>query len=255
MLGLRRSASAVLFASAALVVTPAPASDPVGVYALIDRVALQPDATNAKTVQIWGVFALSPGVPGDAYQPPERGYLFYTINPQNERASRAEWADLSSAAGTGQLVGFGRRYGGVGRVRRSSEPAVNPDVYPLGFGLVSVPQRSGHKAMTNPLGSDIEREVRSVPAPVAPADGERVPAGQVRLIARNVSDTSLRYIFEIEGAGSARETSQPLAAGNGQTAWSPRLQVRGGEQYTWRVRVTNGRWNGQPAVSSFRAGP
>lgn len=249
----------VLVATMALLVAPMPSvSDPVGIYALIDRVTLEPDDQNPRAVRISGVFALSDGQPGDEYRPPERGYLYYRINPRNERASLAEWSDLRTVAGTGQPVGFGGRFEPLGRVRPESEAAASPDTYPIGFGLVrlgSNPEsyRNGYGLVRQLNGTTVERELRAVPAPHAPADGGSVRPGPVRLVARNVSLTGVQYQFEI-ASGSEREASPPIAAGNGETAWSPALRVRAGQRYTWRVWVTNGNWRGQPAGASFRAG-
>lgn len=240
----RRITVASFLASAAVVAVPARVSDPVGIYAIIDRVELRPDATNPTQILIWGVFARSTGQPGDTYNAAERGYLYYSVNPNSERATRAEWTDFQKIAGSGKVVGFGQRYRPTGRVRRASESPANPDVHPMGFGIVL--------STNNPLAPAIERDLANVPAPVAPADGARVPAGAIRLITRNVTDTSAKYVFEIEGPGGAKETSRPINAATSQTTWTPAMRARAGETYTWRVWVESGSWRGQPAVSSFR---
>ncbi|MBI3263830.1 MAG: hypothetical protein HYZ58_11860, partial [Acidobacteria bacterium] len=131
---------------------PAGASDPVGIYALIDRVVFEPDATHPAAIQIWGVFALSDGRRGDNYRSAERGYLYYTIDRSNEAACRAEWSDLRAVAGTGHPIGFGARYSSTGRVRRPSEAPAKPDRYPLGVGLVRMLDRH--------LGPQVHQELR-----------------------------------------------------------------------------------------------
>lgn len=223
--------------------TMLPVSDPVGVYALIDRVVLEP-TDQPRTIQIWGVFALTPGRPGNDYQAAQRGYLFYSMNRRNERGTLAEWADLKAVAGTGQPIGFGSRYEEPGRVRRQSEAPGNPDPYPLGFGLV--------KVLSKWLGPSIERELARVPLPLTPADGGSARPGQVRLVTRNVADPSVQYVFDIEGGGAAREMSEPIAAGKGETAWTPKLRLRSGERYVWRVWVVKDNTRGQPAAAMFR---
>ncbi len=236
-----------LLAAAAFLVIPLRVSDPVGVYAVIDRVVMEPDATNPTTIQVWGTFAVTTGehgTRGDTYQPAQRGYLYYSVNSRNARATLAEWSDLRAVAGTGQVIGFGSRFAPAGRVRRGSETASGPEEYPMGFGLVRVTK--------NPLGPSIFRDVLNVPAPTSPADGDQVRPGQVRLMARNVADSAARYVFEIVGKGNVRETSQPIVAGRGQTAWTPQLRLQSGEQYTWRVWAVNGEWRGQPASTVFR---
>ena len=100
------------------------------------------------------------------------------------------------------------------------------------------------------------RELRSLPAPHAPAEGAEVKSGKVTLIAGNIADAerkNARYIFEIKAGGSAeQETSPPLAAGEKETRWSPNLTVKAGEKYTWRVKATDGQWSGPAVSSEFR---
>jgi hypothetical protein len=245
MLHAGRLTAASFLASMVLAAVPNSVSDPVGIYAIIDRIELRPDATNPTTAVIWGVFATADGR-GDTYATAERGYLYYALNPTNERATRAEWSDFQRVAGSGEMIGFGQRYRPTGRVRRASEVPADPDVHPLGFGIA--------RSTNNPLAPQIQRELSNVPAPVAPADGARIAAGSIRLIARNVADGSARYVFEIETASGAKETSQPVTASGSQAAWSPSLRARGGETYTWRVWVVSGDWRGPAAKASFRAG-
>lgn len=241
---LRKSLVLLVIVTAALVAVPVRASDPVGIYALIDRVVLEPDAANPTAIQIWGVFALSDGKSGDNYRPPERGYLYYTVNTTNERATRAEWADFRAVAGTGQPIGFAGRYKALGRVRRAAEPPSQPEMYPLGFGLV--------KILAQHLGPTVERDLKRTPAPLSPPDGERVAAGPVKLVVRSVADPKLQYVFEIESASSGKETSPPIAAGRNETAWSPRVQIRRGESYTWRVWTIDADGRGPTASATFR---
>ena len=243
---LRRPALATLAAGLLIAAAPAVRSDPVGVYAVIDRVVVEPDTVNPQRVQLWGVFMLSDGQrASDLYQTPQRGYLYYALGV-NQVASRAEWNDLRSMAGTGNPVGFGGRYERLGRVRRAGEAPAAPDVYPRSpIGLV--------RMLTAHLGPDIGHELVRVPTPLSPADGGRVPAGQTRLVARNVADTSVSYIFEIEGPGGVREASDPIRPGRGETSWQPRLALREGQSYTWRVRATQAEWKGHPASATFTA--
>ncbi|MFI5309745.1 MAG: hypothetical protein ACHQQ3_00815 [Gemmatimonadales bacterium] len=126
---------------AGVLAMPAPMSDPVGVYAVIDKVVLAPNASPA-TIQVWGTFAVTDQKPGDGYQPAAKGYLYYSVNTTNERATRAEWADLQALAGKKTVVGFGAKWQrlSVGRVRCATEAAAEPDVYPLGIGVIKVPE-------------------------------------------------------------------------------------------------------------------
>jgi hypothetical protein len=113
------------------------ASNPVAVYARVDRVVLAPSAEAPKTVQIFGVFSLAkPGDPNE-YEEPARGYLYFTLGADQRLAAR-EWADLKAVAGTPQIVAFGSRYQMKARLRAEKEPADAPDTYTTGMGLTKV---------------------------------------------------------------------------------------------------------------------
>ena len=134
-------------AMAAALAVPVPMSDPIGIYAMIDKVVLVPNATNPTAIQIWGTFAISDQKGGDHYYPAVKGYLYYTIDTSKERATRAEWADLQGMAGKKAVVGFAAKWqrAAPGRVRCATEAPAEPDVYALGFGVVKMPaeQNSG----------------------------------------------------------------------------------------------------------------
>jgi hypothetical protein len=118
------------------------ASDFTGVYAVIDKVVLEPSDTAPARVQIWGAFALSDGQRGSNYKPAEKGYLYYACEAGRESICRNEWADLKSVAGTGTGVGFGYRYSATGRIRKADEKPASPDVYPIQAGVVKVEKKT-----------------------------------------------------------------------------------------------------------------
>jgi hypothetical protein len=154
-----------LVAGTLVLTAPSRASDPVGIYAMIDRVVYMPNAAEARMVQVWGAFAVSEGGPGDNYRKAERGYLLFSLNPSNEPAVRAEWADLRSVEDKGQIVGFGLKplKGKALRVRCAAEKAENPDVYPLGVGVVrGIGPRYG-----NMMAEEIERSLTAATIPTA----------------------------------------------------------------------------------------
>ena len=129
-------------AVAAVLLALAPAvraSDPVGIYAVVDKVMVSPSSGPAESIQIWGVFALAQNSGGNDYAPPRRGYMSFTLVKGKEDVCRKEWADLKKLAGTQQCVAFGTHYGRKGTVRQGGDPTKAPDVYPLGFGLTKVP--------------------------------------------------------------------------------------------------------------------
>jgi hypothetical protein len=59
-------------------------------------------------------------------------------------------------------------------------------------------------------------------------------------------------VFELESASGDKETSDPIAAGEKETRWTPRMRVKAGEKYTWRVGIVEGRWKGPLATSTFQ---
>jgi hypothetical protein len=145
---------AVLTGVLTLGVIPLRASDPVGVYCLIDKVVLEPSVTKPTAIQIWGAFsfAVRPSsggyvkpeggfgnaATGDVYAAVQKGYLYYTCPKAKEAACQSEWADLKSVAGKHEVLGFGGRHETNGSVRQTSDRPVSPDVYPLNVGVVKI---------------------------------------------------------------------------------------------------------------------
>jgi len=130
------SATAVLALTVALGV--ATASGPITVYALVDKVTLEPNADKPERLRIAGVFITS-GQSYDVYLPPQRGYLYFTLPAQNADLARHEWADLKSVAGTRQVVGFGSSWGANGKLHISkTDDATSPDQFPMGNGVVKI---------------------------------------------------------------------------------------------------------------------
>jgi hypothetical protein len=112
------------------------ASDPVGIYALVEKVVLEPSEGTPQRIQIWGAFSLADSNHTDNYVPARRGYLYYSCPRGQERVCTSEWADLKSVAGKETGVGFGGRYKDLGRVRKADEKASAPDTYPIQLGVV-----------------------------------------------------------------------------------------------------------------------
>lgn len=123
------------------------ASDPIGVYAVINKVVFEPSDESAERVQIWGVFSVAEGA-GMKYRAPELGYLYYQLPKQKPELAKREWNDMKALAGKLEAVGFASRYKEKGKVRNVSEEPSRPDLYPIGFGLIHVPEpRKGHDAL------------------------------------------------------------------------------------------------------------
>src|SRR5947209_7822652 len=109
----------------------AAASGPVGVYALVKKVVLEPNGKSPVRIQVWGTFVLAKDRGEDGYQEPVHGYLYYSLNTDNRDLCRKEWAGLKKVAGTGQCVAFAEQGQALGRVRGPDEKAKQPDVYPI----------------------------------------------------------------------------------------------------------------------------
>jgi hypothetical protein len=168
---------AVLLAAATLT-----ASGPAGIYAVVDRVVLEPNAQSPERIQIWGAFAIVDGgiQSGRQTTTPMRGYLYFTMPPSASEAQmkaiRAEWADFRAVAGTGQAVAFGEfGYPGVfqvdGRMQifgsyrtspttsRGVEVRILPEgvkpaepiPYPINAGIVKLPATGNHAAAVQQL--------------------------------------------------------------------------------------------------------
>jgi len=148
-----------------IVVAPLRASDPVGAYAIVDKIVLEPATGPAMAVQIHGVFSIairrnpdftqpfpagSYGTPntGDVYAAVKKGYVYAMCPRGKETLCRNEWADLQALAGKPDVIGFGSRWEMSVRVRPASEKPENPDVYSLNVGLVKMGQY-GNTGMQN----------------------------------------------------------------------------------------------------------
>lgn len=129
-------------------------SDPIGIFARLDKVVLEPNAAAPERIQIWGAFALAGRENGNVYRPAERGYLYFSLKPGKEEVCRKEWADLKTIAGTDQIIGFGARYQSV-RLRKAADKPADPDVYPVAYGLAKMSDRGTDYA---PI-----RDLRSLP--------------------------------------------------------------------------------------------
>jgi hypothetical protein len=130
-----RGLRSVVFLACVGCAAPVLASDPVGIYAVIDKVVVEPVSGATERIQVWGVFALSDGRSGDGYQAPQTGYLYLALKPGKEDVCRKEWADLKALAGTGEGVGFGFRYQSPVRVRKAGDRVESPDAHPTGVGV------------------------------------------------------------------------------------------------------------------------
>ena len=79
---MKRTLSLASLLFACLLTSKSFASDPIGIYALIDRVVLEPSDAQPERIQIWGAFSFAMRQFGDQYSPPVRGYLYYQLRPK-----------------------------------------------------------------------------------------------------------------------------------------------------------------------------
>src|SRR5215211_7092787 len=80
----------LLTAIFALAGTSLRASDPIGAFARIDRVVLEPNENAPERIQLWGSFCLADPKDRDGYLAPEKGYLYYKLPVDKSDAARKE---------------------------------------------------------------------------------------------------------------------------------------------------------------------
>jgi hypothetical protein len=113
------------------------ASGPVAVYALVDKVTLEPTADKPERIRVAGVFIVAKGQ-SDDYAPPERGYVYFVLPKDKYELVRRECSDLQAIAGTRQVIGLGASWMSKVRVRKADEEAKSPDDFPIGNGLIKI---------------------------------------------------------------------------------------------------------------------
>lgn len=213
---------------------PAPASDPTGVYGLVDEVAFAPDEAAPTSVVLRGAFAVAEGRHGNYYRAARWGALSFSLPEEEDEHGKAreQWADLAKAAGSGEAVGFGTRWG-QGSLRLDD---TEPVPYSTGWGV----HRTG-SARYGAIG-----ELFDLPRPVSPlgegaieVTNSKRPERKVTLVTRNrlSRDGEVKYLFEIERANGDRRSSPPIPAGDGETRWDAHVALKPGETVRWSVRV------------------
>ena len=149
------------------------ASGPLGVYAIVEKVAFEPNESAPQRIRISGAFAYvnQPDQAGGT-SVAKRGYMYFKLPDDAGAATpgstaeriRREWNDIKSVAGTGQAIGFGNWFyvGAFGaiqpdvkttqiiensprggssadmRVRPDSEPPATPTNYQTNNGVVKL---------------------------------------------------------------------------------------------------------------------
>jgi len=223
---------------------PLAASDPIGIYAAVDKVLVEPSEGPAERVQIWGAFALAAKESRNAYAEPQRGYLYCGLEQGKEEECRKQWEDLRRLARSGQAAAMASRHAKLPRVRRASEKPEKPDAYVTGWGLHRFQRRLDYEPV---------RRVLAVPLPKSPADGGSVPPGKVTLVCGKLPGVKegARYLFEIDGRNQ-KEKSPAIEPGKEDSSWTPALELEVGIEYTWRVRLKEGDWEGPVVNATFK---
>jgi hypothetical protein len=141
------------------------ASGPAGCYGIVEKVVLEPNDSAPERVQVWGVFAIGDGKAGDGYLEPRRGYLYFKLpesaavsyrgsNVTSRTAALAEWNDLKSVAGSGEVIAFADRSSAASlKVHLAAEKTASPEFYPLFSGIAAV---SGIKAPSTGVVSKLQ---------------------------------------------------------------------------------------------------
>jgi hypothetical protein len=99
----------------------------LGIYAIVDQVTFEPNGSEPNCVRIAGVFIVPFRMSSGGYQKPRRGYLYLKVAPGAEQASRKDWNELKTIAGSGNVVAFGQYW--VPNPEGESRPT--PDIYPI----------------------------------------------------------------------------------------------------------------------------
>jgi hypothetical protein len=102
---IRWLAVAVVLAS---LTTPSLASTRVAVYAIVDEIDFEPSSFEPDRAWISGVFVVPVPISSGMHADPQRGHLYFTVNPTDPNATRRDWELLRAVAGTGTPVGFGQ---------------------------------------------------------------------------------------------------------------------------------------------------
>lgn len=231
-----------LFASPAAL-----ASDPVGVYARVQKIQMFPNAEKPERAVVTGTF--SHWRKGNQYAPPVHGVMHFKLASGKERATRAEWKDMQRIADRGLIISFGRRYKDNGKVYSLKEKVGAAHPHPVHAGMRIL--RPG--TLYTPI-----RSLAYFVPPVAPGEGSTVKYGRRSLRGHRilVDDDHARYIFEIEDSTGKKEQSKPIKPGTDQPEWTPQMQLQPSQNYIWRAWVTttnrDGKtWQGPVAATRF----
>lgn len=229
-----------VLAVATLPLLPAPPSDPMAAYAVLDQVVLLPNAEQPTAVLLRGAFALAEGQLGSFYRAPRCGVLHFS-GGKDLVASLAQWRDLQRCAGTGKVVVFGSRYEANDPdqprwtlLAEGAAAPANPMPWSVGHGL-QVLENVDYGAAR-----ELSLLPRCLPADLgAGRHSAKRPERSVVFSCANcaASDVDLRYVFTVATSDGERFASPAIAPGKGITTWTAPLALQVGERVTWSVHV------------------
>ena len=139
-----QSALVVISLTIACATTPVSASTVVGIFAIIDQVELEPDATAPQRIRISGVFVVPVSVSSGLHRAPARTTLCFTLPPGREDAVLRDWSALKASAGTGQVIGFAEYWVVTARpLHATMNSSLEVNLYSRGCQPYPVPNKRG----------------------------------------------------------------------------------------------------------------
>jgi hypothetical protein len=93
----------------------------VGIYGIVDHVTFEPESDAPNFLRISGVFVVPVSLSSGSYRSPRKGYLYFRITPGTDQATRRDWSEFKSFAGSGKVVAFGQYW-----VPNPNDPQGNP---------------------------------------------------------------------------------------------------------------------------------
>jgi hypothetical protein len=212
------------------------ASNPVAVIAVVDKVVFAPTDDAPTSVHVWGTFVVKQELASEdrEYLGPMYGYFAYKAPGGKEADCRKDWNEMRKFAGTGKVLSWGERE------REPNWPGKTARVeeYDPAYGLM----KFGDNSTFEPV-----KRLKTVPAPVAPAERSDVPPGKVTLTVRNTRDkqNGWHYVFTLKH-GAEEEKSDPVEPGKDETSWVPKTEIKAGVGYSWTVQAVKEKHDTRP---------
>ncbi len=139
----RQNALCASLAIASLAIAgPAAASFPAGVWSLPDNITVGSADSDQPYVVISG-FMMRDAADGEeqgkygGYTVPTYGYLYYQCPADKKDVCLLEWKDIETSATQDGCVGWGAQDVANGTIHAYGTALPEPDVYPIGIGVVS----------------------------------------------------------------------------------------------------------------------